>query len=420
MPLFTRILYRHLRTNSRPHTLATLHWTRTISTTRATRLPGDASPLQGLRRTTDLLSDTEMAMQEMVCKFANDVLLLKAREMDELEQMDKTVIDQLFQQGLMGIQIPEEYGGAGMNFMSTVIAIEELSRVDASVGTMVDVHNILCSGALSKYGSQLLKERWLLKLATDTVAAFCLSEPVSGSDAFAMATKATETESSFRISGSKMWITNFLEADMFIVFANLDPSKGYRVLRLLLLKKLGIRASSTCALSFNDVKIPKENLLGERGQGYKYAVGLLNESRIGVAAQMVGIALEAFENAVNYVWNDRKQFGAFVEKFQGMQHQIAQAYAEISAARGLVYKAAQAMEAKEDFFKDEAIAKLYASQIAGKVSGQAIEWMSGMGFVREGPAEKFWRDSKIGAIYEGTNNIQLNTISKLLQREYKQ
>ncbi|KFH45177.1 Short/branched chain specific acyl-CoA dehydrogenase-like protein [Hapsidospora chrysogenum ATCC 11550] len=377
------------------------------------------------------LSEVEAAMAEAVSKFANDVILPKARDMDEAETMDPTVVEQLFEQGLMGVEIPEEYGGAGMNFTAAIVGIEELARVDPSVSVMVDVHNTLCNTALLKYGSEHLKRTWLPRLATNTVASFCLSEPVSGSDAFAMHTKATETADGFTISGGKMWITNSIEADFFIVFANLDPAKGYRGITAFVIekgtpgfeiakkeKKLGIRASSTCVLNFDDVKIPKENLLGERGQGYKYAISLLNEGRIGIAAQMTGLALGAFENAVRYVWNDRRQFGSLVGEFQGMQHQIAQSYTEIAAARALVYNAARKKEAGEDFVKDAAMAKLYASQVAGKVSGLAVEWMGGMGFVREGLAEKFWRDSKIGAIYEGTSNIQLNTIAKLLQKEY--
>ncbi|KAK0391356.1 hypothetical protein NLU13_0857 [Sarocladium strictum] len=377
------------------------------------------------------LSDTEAAMADAVSKFANDVILPVTREMDEAEKMDPAIVEQLFEQGLMGIEIPEEYGGAGMNFTSAIVGIEELARVDPSVSVMVDVHNTLCNTAFIKYGSEQLKKKYLPKLATNTVASFCLSEPVSGSDAFAMATKATETADGFSITGGKMWITNSMEAEIFIVFANLDPSKGYKGITAFVVekgtpgfeiakkeKKLGIKASSTCVITFDDVKIPKENLLGERGHGYKYAISLLNEGRIGIAAQMTGLALGAFENAARYVWNDRKQFGSLVGEFQGMQHQIAQSYTEIAAARALVYNASRKKEAGEDFVKDAAMAKLYASQVAGKVSGLAVEWMGGMGFVREGLAEKFWRDSKIGAIYEGTSNIQLNTIAKLLQKEY--
>ncbi|KAF4995826.1 hypothetical protein FGRMN_4888 [Fusarium graminum] len=377
------------------------------------------------------LSELETAMAETVSKFATDVILPRARDMDEAEEMDPAVIEQLFEQGLMGIEIPEEYGGAGMNFTSAIIGIEELARADPSVSVLVDVHNTLCNTAIIKHGSTAIKKKWLPRLATNTVASFCLSEPVSGSDAFAMATKATETADGFKISGSKMWITNSKEADLFIVFANLDPSKGYKGISAFLVekgtkgfsiakkeKKLGIRASSTCVINFDDVEIAKENLLGERGQGYKYAISILNEGRIGIAAQMTGLALGAFDNAARYVWNDRKQFGSLVGEFQGMQHQLAQAYTEITAARALVYTAARKKEAGEDFVKDAAMAKLYASQVAGRVSGQAIEWMGGMGFVREGLAEKYFRDSKIGAIYEGTSNIQLNTIAKLLQKEY--
>ncbi|KAI6782799.1 Short/branched chain specific acyl-CoA dehydrogenase-like protein [Emericellopsis cladophorae] len=379
------------------------------------------------------LSETEAAMADAVSKFANEVVLPKARDMDEAESMDPSIVKALFEQGLMGIEIPEEFGGAGMNFTSAIVGIEELARVDPSVSVMVDVHNTLCNTALLNYGSDHLKQKWLPRLATDTVASFCLSEPASGSDAFALQTKATETADGFTITGGKMWITNSMEADFFIVFANLDPSKGYRGITAFVVekgtpgfaiakkeKKLGIKASSTCVITFDDVQIPKENLLGERGHGYKYAISLLNEGRIGIAAQMTGLAWGAFDNAAKYVWNDRKQFGSLVGEFQGMQHQLAQSWTEIAAARALVYNAARKKEAGEDFVKDAAMAKLYASQVAQKVSGQAIEWMGGMGFVREGLAEKFWRDSKIGAIYEGTSNIQLNTIAKLLQKEYTQ
>ncbi|KAK7981575.1 hypothetical protein PG996_009280 [Apiospora saccharicola] len=379
----------------------------------------------------DHLSETEVAMKEAVAKFANDVILPKVRDMDEAEKMDPALVEQLFEQGLMGVEIPEEYGGAGMNFTSAIVGIEELARVDPSVSVMVDVHNTLVNTAIIKWGSTALKKKYLPALATKTVGSFCLSEPVSGSDAFALATKATKTADGYKISGSKMWITNSMEADFFIVFANLDASKGYRGITAFVMdkdtkgfsiakkeKKLGIKASSTCAINFDDVEIPKENLLGEEGKGYQYAIGLLNEGRIGIAAQMTGLALGAWENAVKYVWNDRKQFGQLVGEFQGMQHQIAQSYTEIAAARALVYNAARKKEAGQNFVQDAAMAKLYASQVAGRVSGLAIEWMGGMGFVREGLAEKFWRDSKIGAIYEGTSNIQLNTIAKLLQKEY--
>lgn len=256
-------------------------------------------------------SEVEAAMAETVQKFANDVILPKVREMDEAEKMDPAIVEQLFEQGLMGIEIPEEYGGAGMNFTAAIVGIEELARVDPSVSVLVDVHNTLVNTAVIKWGSTELKKRFLPKLATTTVGSFCLSEPVSGSDAFALATRATETADGYKINGGKMWITNSMEAEFFIVFANLDPSKGYKGITAFILekgmkgfsiakkeKKLGIRASSTCVLNFDDVLVPKNNLLGEKGHGYKYAIGLLNEGRIGIAAQMTGLALGAWELAV--------------------------------------------------------------------------------------------------------------------------
>ena len=256
-------------------------------------------------------SEVETAMAETVQKFANDIILPKARDMDEAEAMDPAVVEQLFEQGLMGVEIPEEYGGAGMNFTAAVVGIEELARVDPSVSVLVDVHNTLVNTAVLKHGSQAVRKKYLPRLATNTVGSFCLSEPVSGSDAFALGTKAVETADGFKINGSKMWITNSMEADFFIVFANLDPSKGYKGITAFIVekgtkgfsiakkeKKLGIRASSTCVINLDEVEIPKENLLGDRGQGYKYAISLLNEGRIGIAAQMTGLALGAWENAV--------------------------------------------------------------------------------------------------------------------------
>lgn len=376
-------------------------------------------------------SETEIMLAESVQKFASERIGPKVREMDENEVMDPAIVEQLFEQGLMGFEIPEEYGGAGMNFTSAIVGIEELARVDPSVSVLCDVHNTLVVTAIMKYGTEESKRKWLPKLATDTVGSFALSEPASGSDAFAMKTKASKTTDGYKISGSKMWITNSMEANFFIVFANLYPDKGYKGITAFVVekgmkgfsiakkeKKLGIRASSTCVINLDDVEVPKGSLLGEEGEGYKYAIGLLNEGRIGIGAQMTGLALGAWENAAKYVWNDRQQFGQLVGNFQGMQHQLAQAYTEICAARALVYNAARKKEAGEDFVTDAAMAKLYASQVAGRVSGSAVEWMGGMGFVREGIAEKMFRDSKIGAIYEGTSNIQLTTIAKALQKKY--
>ncbi|KAL2220866.1 putative acyl-CoA dehydrogenase [Thermoascus aurantiacus ATCC 26904] len=377
------------------------------------------------------LTETEALMAEQVSKFAQEQVGPKVREMDEAEAMDPVLVEQLFEQGLMGIEIPEEYGGAGMNFTAAIVAIEELARVDPSVSVMVDVHNTLVNTIIMRYGDAQAQRTWLPKLATGTVGSFCLSEPASGSDAFALQTKAERTADGYKLNGSKMWITNSMEAGIFVVFANLDPSKGYKGISAFIVekgtpgfsiakkeKKLGIRASSTCVLNFDDVHIPKSHLLGEEGLGYKYAISILNEGRIGIAAQMTGLALGAWENAAGYAWNDRKQFGQLIGTFQGMQHQLAQAYTEISAARALVYNAARKKEAGQDFVTDAAMAKLYASQVAGRVASSAVEWMGGMGFVREGIAEKMFRDSKIGAIYEGTSNIQLQTIAKQLQKAY--
>ena len=261
------------------------------------------------------MSETEMMMAESVSKFAQEVMLPKVREMDEAEKMDPGLVEQLFEQGLMGIEIPEEYGGAGMNFTAAIVGIEELARVDPSVSVLVDVHNTLVNTAILKYGTAESKRKWLPRLATETVGSFCLSEPASGSDAFALRTRAEKTASGYKINGSKMWITNSVEANFFIVFANLDPSKGYKGITAFVVekdtkgfsiakkeRKLGIRASSTCVINFDDVEIPRDQLLGEEGQGYKYAIGLLNEGRIGIAAQMTGLALGAWENAAKYAY----------------------------------------------------------------------------------------------------------------------
>jgi len=385
------------------------------------------------------LTETEEMLRDSVSRFAQDTVLPKVREMDEAEKMDPAIVSQLFEQGLMGIEIPEKYGGSEMNFGACIVAIEELARVDPSVSVLVDVHNTLVNTIFKTYASEHLKSKFLPKLASGSVGSFCLSEPASGSDAFALKTRATKSQSggSYTVSGQKMWITNAAEAEVFIVFANVAPERGYKGISAFVLekgmpgfniakkeKKLGIKASSTCVLTFDDVEVPVENLLGKEGEGYKYAISILNEGRIGIAAQMTGLALGAWETAVKYVWNDRKQFGQFVGDFQGMQFQIAQARTEIEAARALLYNAVRTKEfgggrAGEGFVREAAMAKLYASQVAGKVSSLAIEWQGGMGFVREGLSEKFWRDSKIGAIYEGTSNIQLQTIAKLLQNEYK-
>ncbi|KAA8904441.1 hypothetical protein TRICI_005491 [Trichomonascus ciferrii] len=376
-------------------------------------------------------TEEEEMFKQTVAQFSEEVVGPLAREMDENEAMDPSIVKAMFENGFMGVETPEEYGGAGASFTSAIIVVEELAKVDPSVSVMNDVHNTLVNTCIRKWGSDHLKNTYLPQLAESKVGSFCLSEPVSGSDAFALKTKATPSEdgSYYTLEGSKMWITNAAEAEVFIVFANIDPSKGYKGITAFVVdkdagieiakkeKKLGIRASSTCVLNFDGIKIPKENVLGEVGKGYKIAIECLNEGRIGIAAQMAGLAQGAFNKAVGYCYNDRKQFGQYIGEFQGMQFQIGQAATEIEASRLLLYNAARKKEAGEDFVKEAAMAKLYASQVAGNVASKAVEWMGGVGFTREESLEKFYRDAKIGAIYEGTSNIQLQTIAKLIQKE---
>lgn len=398
-------------------------------------------------------------LQETVSRYAQSSVLPKVREMDEAETMDEGIIEGLFENGLMGIEIPEEFGGAGMGFGAAIVAIEELAKVDPSVSVLCDVHNTLVNTAFLKWGSTHLKKTFLPALATESVGSFCLSEPSSGSDAFAMITTATPTSSSsssdpssYTINGSKCWITNAGHAKVFLVFAQTNPSlpsnqrhkgitcfvvprdtPGFEVAKKE--KKLGIRASSTCVVTLDDVKIPREQVLGNVGEGYKIAMGLLNEGRVGIGAQMIGLAQGAWEAGAKYVWTERKQFGKYIGEFQSLGFQVAEARTEIEAARALVYNAVRTKESLDrlrqageqvgneemsKFVMQAAMAKLYASRVAQSVSGAAIEWMGGMGFVRDGLAEKMWRDSKIGAIYEGTSNIQLQTIAKLLQKNFQQ
>jgi alkylation response protein AidB-like acyl-CoA dehydrogenase len=334
----------------------------------------------------------------------------------------------------MGVEIPQKWDGSGMSFTQSCIVIEELAKVDPAIAVIVDIQNTLINNILMKHGSQLQKEYWLPKLATSTLGAFALSESGSGSDAFAMKTKAERSSdgSYFTINGSKLWISNSLEAGVFLVFANADFSKGYKGITAFIVPKdtnglivgkkedkLGIRASSTCELSLEDCKIPAENMLGEYGKGYKIAIGALNEGRIGIAAQMVGLARGCFDESMRYM-RQRKQFGTLISDFQGMKFQYAQAFAEIEAARVLTYNAARLKDSGGDYIRESAIAKLYSSQIAQKVSSLAIDWVGGVGFTKEFAIEKFYRDSKIGTIYEGTSNIQLQTIADMLGKEYSE
>ncbi|GAA5854617.1 hypothetical protein JCM8547_004910 [Rhodosporidiobolus lusitaniae] len=379
------------------------------------------------------LTSEEQLLKEAVKKFSDEVVAPRVEAMDENEKMDPEIIKGLFDQGLMAIETDPDHGGAGASFTSAILVIEELAKVDPSVSVCCDVHNTLVNTVFRKYGSEALKDKYLPQLAEGKLGSFALSEPASGSDAFALKTTAKKSEdgSYYTLSGSKMWITNSAEAEIFLVFATLDPSKGYKGISCFVVekdmgveiakkeKKLGIRASSTCTLNFDDVKVPAENLLGEEGVGYKYAIEILNEGRVGIAAQMVGLAQGAFDKSVPYTF-ERTQFGQTVGSFQGMQMQFAEVATEIEAARLLTYNAARLKEQGHNFTKQAAMAKWYSSVVAQKAAGSAIEWAGGVGFTRETGIEKYWRDSKIGAIYEGTSNIQLITIAKLLSKELGQ
>ncbi|KAF9498257.1 acyl-CoA dehydrogenase NM domain-like protein [Pleurotus eryngii] len=406
----------------RPRTKPSLRC-RTFASTSLAR--SDAPTVTSL----DTFTEEEVMLRDAVQKFATEVVGPKVRDMDENEMMDPSVISGLFEQGLMGIETSADHGGAESSFTSAIITIEELAKVDPSVSVLCDVHNTLVNTVFRKYGSKEQQDKFLPLLAESKLGSFCLSEPASGSDAFALQTRATKDGDNWIINGSKMWITNSYEAEVFLIFANVDPSKGYKGITCFIAtkdmgiqiakkeQKLGIRASSTCTLNFDDMKIPAENVLGGEGKGYKIAIEILNEGRIGIAAQMLGLAQGAFNKAVPYTY-ERKQFGQPVGTFQGMQFQIAQAAIEIETARLLTYNAARRKEEGRSFTKEAAMAKYWASVVAQRVSGQAIEWAGGVGFTRETGIEKYWRDSKIGAIYEGTSNIQLQTIAKFVQKEH--
>jgi alkylation response protein AidB-like acyl-CoA dehydrogenase len=372
------------------------------------------------------LSDDERLFRDSVYEFADREIRPHVREMDETAHMPRTLIDQLFKMGVMGIEIPETYGGGGGTFFHAVLAVEAISRVDPSVGVLVDVQNTLVINALLRWASDELKRRSLPPLAGQSVGAYALSEAGSGSDAFALTTRASQCPDGFSITGRKLWITNGNEADLFIVFANLNPEAGYRGITAFVVErgspgftvgkkedKLGIRASSTCELIFEDCRVPQANVLGEPGKGYKVAIETLNEGRIGIGAQMVGLAQGALGHTIRYV-RERKQFGKTLAEFQGVQFQIARAAADIEASRLLVYNAARLREAGQPFLTEAAMCKLLASETAERVASLAVNLFGGYGFVKDYPVEKFYRDAKIGQIYEGTSNLQLQTIAKQL------
>jgi alkylation response protein AidB-like acyl-CoA dehydrogenase len=362
--------------------------------------------------------------QSSVRRFAQERLAPHVRAMDEAGAFRKELIGEFFELGLMGIEVPETFGGQGGSFFQSILAIEELAKIDPSASVIVDVQNTLFNNALLRWGSDEQKRRWLARSARDAVASYALSEAGSGSDAFAMATRAIDDGGEYRLTGRKLWITNAAEAGLFLLFATVDPALGYRGVTAFIVErdtrgfhvgkkedKLGIRASSTCELVLDDVRVPKDNLIGQVGRGYKIAIETLNEGRIGIGAQMLGLAEGALEHALAYA-KQRKQFGKPISEFQGVQFELAEMAVEVEAARLLVYNAARLRDAGRPFVAEAAMCKYFASQAAERAASQAVEILGGVGFTKDYPVEKLYRDAKIGRIYEGTSNMQRLTIAK--------
>jgi butyryl-CoA dehydrogenase/short/branched chain acyl-CoA dehydrogenase len=372
------------------------------------------------------LTEDETLFRDSVRQFARETISPLVREMDEHQKMDDSLIRQLFELGLMGIEIPEAYGGSNGSFFEAILAVEEISAVDPSIGVLVDVQNTLVINALLRWATEEQKQRYLPRMAKEWVGAYALSEAASGSDAFALQARAEKKDDHYVLNGQKLWITNGKEAELFIVFATTDPAAGYKGIHAFLVEKsfpgfvlgkkedkLGIRASSTCEVVLEDCKVPAANLLGEAGKGYKIAIETLNEGRIGIGAQMLGLAQGAWNHAARYA-KERKQFGKPIADFQAIQFQLAELAVDIEAARLMVYNAARLKDAKLDFLKEAAMTKYFTSQVAERVASQAVEVFGGYGFVKDYPVVKLFRDSKIGKIYEGTSNMQLATIAKLV------
>ena len=370
------------------------------------------------------LSEDETLFRDSVYEFADREIRPLVREMDEHAKIPRQLIDRLFDLGVMAIEVPEAHGGAGASFFHAVLAVEAISRVDPSIGVLVDVQNTLVINALVRWGSEDLKLRYLARLSGGAVGAYALSEAGSGSDAFALTTRAVESKDDFVLNGRKLWITNANEADLFIVFATVNPDAGYRGITAFIVEhgfagftvgkkedKLGIRASSTCELLLEDCRVPRGNVLGEVGKGYKVAIETLNEGRIGIGAQMIGLAQGALDHAIKYT-KERKQFGKAIADFQGVQFEIARAATELEAARLMVYNAARLRDEGHPFLKEAAMCKLFSSEVAERVASLAVNLFGGYGFVKDYPVEKLYRDAKIGQIYEGTSNLQLQTIAK--------
>ncbi len=375
-----------------------------------------------------LLSDDERLLAASVYEFADREIRPLVREMDDHASIPRGLISKLFALGVMGIEIPEVYGGGGASFFHAILAVEALSKVDPAVGVLVDVQNTLVVNALLRWGNEGAKQRYLPRLASNTVGAYALSEAGSGSDAFAMTTRAVERGDSWVLTGRKLWITNAIEADLFVVFANVNPEAGYRGITAFLVErgfpgfevgrkedKLGIRASSTCELLFEECHVPRGNVLGEVGMGYKAAIETLNEGRIGIGAQMIGAAHGALDHAIAYT-KERRQFGKPIAEFQAVQHQIARAATDLHAARLTVYEAARLHDAGRPFLTEAAMCKIFSSEVAERVTSLAVDLLGGYGYVKDYPVEKLFRDAKIGQIYEGTSNLQLQTIAKQILR----
>ncbi|XP_075391225.1 short/branched chain specific acyl-CoA dehydrogenase, mitochondrial isoform X1 [Tenrec ecaudatus] len=403
-------------------------------------LPG--SPLQ-------TFTEEELMIKSTVTKFAQQQIAPLVSTMDENSTMDKSVIQGLFQQGLMGIEVDTKYGGTGASFFSSILVIEELAKVDASVAVLCDIQNTIINTLIKKHGTEAQKATYLPQLVSEKVGSFCLSEAGAGSDSFALKTQANKKGDYYVINGSKMWISNAEYAGLFLVMANVDPALGYKGITCFLVdrdteglhigrpeNKMGIRASSTCPLTFENVKVPETSVLGQVGHGYKYAIGSLNEGRVGIAAQMLGLAQGCFDYTVPYM-KERVQFGRRIFDFQGLQHQVAHVATQLEAARLLTYNSARLVEAGRPFIKEASMAKYYASEtamrsqpqaeklgfkthnlVAGLTTSKCIEWMGGVGYTKDYPVEKYFRDAKIGTIYEGASNIQLSTIAKRIDAEY--
>lgn len=380
----------------------------------------------------NFLTEEEQMMKDTVARIATEKIQPLCKKMDDEGKIDQSVIDLLFEKGLMAVDVEEEYGGTGSNFMSVILVIEELAKVDASVSVCCDIQNTLINQLFRKFGTEEQRQKYLTRLTTNMVGSFCLSEAEAGSDAFSLKTQAIKDGDYYIINGSKMWISNANYAGVFLVMANANPAEGYKGITCFIVdkdtpglvigkeeSKLGLKASSTCPVHFDNVRVHESNMLGQVGQGYKYAISLLNEGRIGIAAQMIGIAQGCFDHAIRYTF-ERKQFGKRIFDFQGMQHQIAHVATQIEAARLLTYNAARVKEQKQPVIKQASMAKYFSSEVASLTASKSIEWLGGVGFTSNYPIEKYYRDVKIGTIYEGSSNIQLNTIAKILASEMHQ